>query len=267
MVADSAVDPHGIVTRVLRENVVLFIHRAGSWLLVRLGRLARLYWRRHGHERGWHLACLPYILDSGGDDPRDTSSPALPPRHAVFIISLGRGASVTPARKTIGNNLSLASGPERDARALELTPGHVATWAPRDGTLAVTNHFQDPALGEPQERAGWLFPNSTSRLERLHQLLPSAPSTLDAAQAILMDTTPVRPDLGEWDCLANPGTIYSTVFDPVNLQISLRVYDRPDREFKTIDLADRGAAALSDYEFEGVTPPGEPTVLVQCRPT
>jgi hypothetical protein len=245
MVADSAVDPHGIVTRVLRENVVLFIHEPDRGCS-----FASVAWPGYvGVVTGMNVAGISLACHTSwtlGETIHGVPLPLLY-RHVMQYSSSLSDAELRlrRARKTIGNNLSLASGPERDARALELTPGHVATWAPRDGTLAVTNHFQDPALGEPQERAGWLFPNSTSRLERLHELLPSAPSTLDAAQAILMDTTPVRPDLGEWDCLANPGTIYSTVFDPVNLQISLRIYDRPDREFQTIDLADCGAAALA----------------------
>jgi hypothetical protein len=109
----------------------------------------------------------------------------------------------------------------------------------------VTNHFQDPALGEPQERAGWVFPNSISRLERLHELLPETPPTLSAAQSVLSDATPVRSDLGEWDCLVNPGTIYSTVFDPARLRLSIRVFDRPDRGFETVDLADHGVLSLA----------------------
>jgi hypothetical protein len=245
MVADSAVDPDGIVTRVLRENVVLFIHQPSR------GRaFTSVAWPGYvGIVTGMNVAGISLACHTSWTPGETIHGVPLPLlyRHAIqYSGSLAQlEYLLRRARKTIGNNLSIASASERDARAVELTPGHVSTWSPRDGSLAVTNHFQDPALGEPQERAGWLFPNSVSRLERLHQLLPETPPTLSAAQSVLSDATPVRPDLCDWDCLVNPGTIYSTVFEPARLQVSIRVFDRLDRGFETIDLADHGVLGLA----------------------
>jgi hypothetical protein len=245
MVADSAVDPDGIVTRVLRENVVLFINEPDR------GRpFTSVAWPGYiGVVTGMNAAGISLACHTSWTPGETIHGVPLPLlyRHVVqYAGSISQAEYLLRrARKTIGNNLSMASAAERDARAVELTPGHVSTWAPRDGALAVTNHFQDPALGEPQERAGWVFPNSISRLERLHELLPETPPTLSAAQSVLSDATPVRSDLGEWDCLVNPGTIYSTVFDPARLRLSIRVFDRPDRGFETVDLADHGVLSLA----------------------
>jgi hypothetical protein len=245
MVADSAVDPDGIVTRVLRENVILFINEPDR------GRpFASVAWPGYvGIVTGMNAAGISLACHTSWTPGETIHGVPLPLLYRHVMQYSGSLAQteylLRRARKTIGNNLSIASGPERDARAMELTPGHVATWVPSDGSLAVTNHFQDLALGEPQERAGWLFPNSVSRLQRLHELLPMTAPTIAAAQAVLADATPVRPDLCEWDCLVNPGTIYSTVFDPSRLQVSVRVFDRPDRGFETVDLAEHGVLRLA----------------------
>jgi hypothetical protein len=245
MVADSAVDPDGIVTRVLRENVVLFIHEPSR------GRaFTSVAWPGYvGIVTGMNVAGISLACHTSWTPGETIHGVPLPLLYRHAIQYSGSIAQLEyllrRARKTIGNNLSIASASERDARAVELTPGHVSTWSPRGGSLAVTNHFQDPSLGEPQERAGWLFPNSVSRLERLHQLLPETPPTLIAAQTVLSDATPAHPGLCDWDCLVNPGTIYSTVFDPARLQVSIRVFDRPDRRFDTIDLTDQGVLGLA----------------------
>jgi hypothetical protein len=245
MVADSAVDPDGIVTRVLRENVVLFVHEPERGFP-----FVSVAWPGYvGVVTGMNMAGISLACHTSWSPDETIHGVPLPLlyRHVVqYSDSLADTESrLRRARRTIGNNLSIASGAERDARAIELTPGHVASWKPQDGLLAVTNHFQDRFLGDPQERAGWLFPNSQTRLDRLHALLQSLPSTVEGAQSILSDTTPIRSDLCEWDCLLNPGTIYSSVFDPAALRLSLRVFDRPNRGFETLDLLDPSVIGLA----------------------
>ena len=41
-----------------------------------------------------------------------------------------------------------------------------------------------------------------------------------------------------WDCLNNPGTIYSSVADPTALKLWVRTHDRTDRTWVALDLAD-----------------------------
>src|SRR5205823_13978535 len=68
-------------------------------------------------------------------------------------------------RRTIGNNLTMASGAANDGRCLELSMDRVVSIKPVGGRLNVTNHFQHPAMAELQ--TGWVIPNSVQRLARL----------------------------------------------------------------------------------------------------
>lgn len=239
MVADSTVDPNGVVTRVLRENVIVFIHdpqRGHRFMSVAWPGLVGIVTGMNA--AGISLAC--HTSWTPGETIHGVPLPLLY-RHVVqYSSTLAETEQrLRRAPRTIGNNLSIAAGKEGHAMALELTPGHVASWEAREDVLAVTNHFQDPALLEPQAQAGWLFPNSLSRLDRLHTILPETPPTRIAAQTVLSDAVPPEHVPDAWHCIVNPGTIYSTVFEPASLRFSVRVFDRPDRPFESLDLSDR----------------------------
>lgn len=238
MVGDDMVDPNGVVTRVLRENVVVFVHEPEQG-----HPFTSVAWPGYvgivtgSNAAGLALAC--HTSATPGETIHGVPLPLLYRQVVQFSSTLDDAERwVRRARRTIGNNLSLSSGAEADARALEISPGDVAAWRPRDGILAVTNHFQDAAMGESQSRAGWVYPNSVSRLERLNAVLPGAPASVAAAQTLLTDTTPPRAGLTDWDLIVNPGTIYSTVFDPAAGRLSVRCYDRDDRSFDEIAVFD-----------------------------
>ena len=50
-----------------------------------------------------------------------------------------------------------------------------------------------------------------------------------------------------WDCLNNPGTIYSSIAEPARSTLWIRAFDQPDRQWIELDLsepfASRRAAA------------------------
>ncbi|MFN0072026.1 MAG: C45 family autoproteolytic acyltransferase/hydrolase [Chloroflexota bacterium] len=240
MVADSAVDPNGVVTRILRENVIVFVHEPDQGY-----QFTSVAWPGYvGIVTGMNAAGLSLACHTSWTPGETVHGIPLPLlyRHVVqYSPSLANAEQrLRRARRTIGNNISLASSRDHTARAIELAPRQVASRAPHAGTLAVTNHFQDPTLSAPQARAGWLFPNSVNRLDRLHALLPATASTMTDAEAVLSDAEATSPDLGDWDCLVNPGTIYSTVFDPTRLRLSVRIFDQPDRPFSQVDLTEHG---------------------------
>jgi len=255
--SDGFVDPDAVVPGILRGHVVVFVVRPSR------GRpFVSVAWPGYvgvvtGMNRdGLSLACLTSTV------PRETTNgiplPLLYRLMAQYSGSLDEAEwLVRGARRTIGNNLTLACGsPTADARPsqgsdgrlLEFTSERVAQVRPREGVVLATNHFQHPAMLDLQV-SGWVFPNSVQRLARLAELFAAGRFDLTNAQAALADTCQVVGAESEWDCLQNPGTIYSTVADPARLALSVRTHDRPDRAFVELDLADRlgarGAAAAA----------------------
>ena len=91
-------------------------------------------------------------------------------------------------RRTIGNNLTVTSGPANDARSFEFTMSRVSTIPTVDGLVAATNHFQHPAMAELQE--GWVVPSSEARLARLQGQLRGGRHGIAEAQAALTDCCP-----------------------------------------------------------------------------
>ena len=243
-VADAFVDPDGLVSRILRQHVVVFLVRPSrgrpyvsvSWPGF-VGAVTAM------NADGLSLACLTSTV------PRETVNgiplPLLYRLMAQYCGSLDEAEwLLRGARRTIGNHLVLAHGPTDEARLLEFTMERVARVEPRDGVLLTTNHFQHPGMLDLQ--AGWVIANSEFRLARLVELFarggPEAPSRRFSsadAEAALTDTCPVDRAETDWDCLQNPGTIYSTVADPARLTLSVRVHDRAERSFVELDLADR----------------------------
>jgi hypothetical protein len=236
LVNDGFVDPDGIVPRELRQHVVVFVVRPDR------GRaFASVAWPGFVglvtalNADGLSLACLTSTV------PRETANGTplllLYRTIAQYAGTLDEaGWLLRGTRRTIGNNLTVVSGPADDARGFELTPSHVRALAPVDGLVAATNHFQHPVMTELQ--TGWVVESSVNRLARLRELFGGGGHTIDEAQAALVDLCPPAGASDVWDCLNNPGTIYSSIADPVALRYVVRAHDRPDRAWVTLDLAD-----------------------------
>ena len=110
---------------------------------------------------------------------------------------------------------------------------------PVDGTVLATNHFQHPAMTGLQ--TGWVVPNSEHRLARLGEFFADGRAGVGESQAALTDVAPAGVD-NEWDCLNNPGTIYSSIAEPARSALWVRAYDGPDRTWVALDLAESFAA-------------------------
>ena len=245
MLSDGFVDPDGIVPRVLRDHVVVFVVRPSR------GRpFASVAWPGFVgsvtaiNGDGLSLACLTSTVSR--ETPNGIPLPLLYRLLAQYSGTVDEAEwLMRGARRTIGNNLTVADAVDGGAvRLFELTPDRLAAIGPRDGLVRATNHFQDPRMAELQ--VGWVIRNSELRLARLGELLSDGTIGVDAAQAALMDACPVAGAESEWDCLRNPGTIYSTVTDPIRRVLWLRTDDGSDRPFVELDLTDRlGAQGVS----------------------
>ena len=219
----------GAVTRVLKENIVVVECRPDDghaflsvgWPGV-VGVVTSL------SEAGLSLACLTSTVS--GETPNGIPLPLLYRRITQHAETLsGAELMLRGARRTIGNNLLLASGAEDDARVFELSPSSIATRRAEAGKLITTNHFVHDAMVPSQN--GWSFPSSVERLNRLTDLCGAGACTPEQATAFLRDTLSRGPDGNLWGCLENPGTIYSTVAEPASGRLWIRPNDRPDRQF------------------------------------
>lgn len=241
LVNDGFVDPDGLVPRELRANLVAFVvrpDRGRPFVSVAWPGFVGAVTTLNGD--GLSLACLTSTV------ARETAN-GTPLLLLYRLIAQYAGTLdeaewlVRGARRTIGNNLTLASAEGGAARRVELTMDRVASAPPTDGLVAATNHFQHPAMREIQ--TGYVVPNSEHRLARLHALFDAGRHGLAEAQAALLDTCP-PPETGElWDCLHNPGTVYSSIVDPVHRRLWVRTFDRPDRGWVELDLAEPLGAA------------------------
>ncbi len=237
LLSDGFVDPDGVVPRVLREHLIVFVVRPSS------GRpFASISWPGFVgsvtamNRDGLSLACLTSTVPR--ETPNGIPLPLLYRLLAQYAGSLDEAEwLLRGARRTIGNNLTVASGQSGDARLFEFTPDRLAVLTPRDGLLRATNHFQHPWTAEQQ--VGWVIANSELRLARLGQLFADGPFAPAEAQAALTDACPVDGANSDWDCLQNPGTIYSTVTDPSRLILWVRTNDGTDRPYVQLELADR----------------------------
>lgn len=236
LVSDGFVDPDGLVPRELRQHVVVFVVRpTGGRPFVSIAWPGFVGVVTALNADGLSLACLTSTV------PRETANgtPLLLlyrtiAQHASTIDEvewLLRGA-----RRTIGNNLTVASGPANSARCFEFTMGQVRAVPTVDGLVAATNHFQDPAMAELQ--TGWVVPSSENRLTRIRELFGSGSHGIAEAQAALTDLCPPAGADDVWDCLTNPGTIYSSITDPAALKLWVRAHDRADRDWVELDLAE-----------------------------
>jgi hypothetical protein len=243
LINDGFVDPDGIVPRELRSHVVVFLVRPTR------GRpFASVAWPGFVglvtalNADGLSLACLTSTVS------RETANGT--PLLLLYRLIAQYAGTLDEAewllrgtRRTIGNNLTVASGPTDDARCFELTMSRVRAVPSVDGVVAATNHFQHPAMTELQ--TGWVVPSSENRLARLRELFGSGRHGIAEAQAVLVDVCPPRGAADVWDCLNNPGTIYGSIVDPSSQELWVRAHDRPDRGWVHLDLADALGAARS----------------------
>jgi hypothetical protein len=240
MISDGFVDPDGLVPIELRQHLVVFIVRPE-----RGQPFASVAWPGFVgtvttmNAAGVSLACLTSTV------PRETANAT--PLLLMYRLIAQYASTLDEAewllrgtRRTIGNNLTMAAGATNDARRFELSMDRVAAAPPLDGLVIATNHFQHPAMAELQ--IGWVIPNSLHRLARLGELLGSGGHGVEAAQAALTDVCPPAGVEDAWDCLNNPGTIYSSVAEPARSRLWVRAYDRPDRQWIKLDFAEAFAA-------------------------
>jgi hypothetical protein len=144
------------------------------------------------------------------------------------------GQRLTRNRRTIGNNLLVASAAERDARVYELDSRRLATRGPMAGTIATTNHFQTPLLAGDQK--GLMTVSSEPRLARVEEMLRDRPVDVSRAMGILSDDRCLSPTECLWSRLLNAGTIYSTVFEPADGRIWVRAGDHDRRRFEALSV-------------------------------
>ena len=136
----------------------------------------------------------------------------------------------------------LGSGDEGTAAVVEYTPWRFAVRQAEDDWIATTNHFNHPEMARHHAQATFL--SSTERLGRIGTLcsadaMPARDA--DAVGRVLLDRELTNAEANEYCTVWNPCTIYSTVFEPAQHQLRLRVADRADRQFESIAL--RGAAS------------------------
>ncbi len=238
LLSDGFVDPEGIVPRLLREHLILFVVRP------RQGRpFASVAWPGFIgavtalNRDGLSLACLTSTVPR--ETPNGIPLPLLYRLMAQYAGTVDEAEwMVRGARRTIGNNLTVSAA-DGDAKLFEFTPDRLAVRQPRDGVLRATNHFQDAWMAERQ--VGWVIPNSNLRLSRLGDLFGDGRASdeqfsLAQAQEALIDTCSSGGE-SEWDTIRNPGTIYSTVADPSRLILWVRNDAGADRPFVRVDLA------------------------------
>jgi hypothetical protein len=241
LISDGFVDPTGIVPVELRQNVVVFMvrpERGRAFVSVTwpgfVGAVTTM------SDAGLSLACLTSTVT------RETAN-GMP---LLFLYRLIAQYATTldeaewiirGTRRTIGNNLTMASGPTDEGRSFEFTMDRVAATPAVNGLVVATNHFQQPAMQPLQ--TGWVIPSSEHRLLRLGELFADGRSGLADAQAVLADVGPPDGSADVWDCLCNPGTIYSSIADPARLTLWVRAYDRPDRGWVELDLSEPLRAA------------------------
>lgn len=241
MVHDDFIDPDKIVPRELRQNVVVFVvrpERGRAFASVAWPGFVGLVTALNAD--GLSLACLTSTVS------RETAN-GTPLLLLYRLVAQYAGALdevewlLRGTRRTIGNNLTAASASANDARLFEFTMQQLRTTPAVNGRLVATNHFQHPEMVSLQQ--GYVVPSSENRLKRLREWFGSGSHGIAEAQEALTDTCPPRGAMEVWDCLENPGTIYSTITDPAGLQLWVRANDRADREWVHLDLAEQLRAA------------------------
>jgi hypothetical protein len=241
LISDGFVDPDALIPAELRQNVIVFMVRPE-----RGNAFASVAWPGFVGtvtavtDAGLSLACLTSTVT------RETANGM--PLLFLYRLIAQHATSLDEAewiirgtRRTIGNNLTMASGPTDEARSFEFTMDRVAVVPAANGLVAATNHFQHAAMQPLQ--TGWVVPSSEHRLRRLGELFADGRFGMADAQAALADVCPSAGAVDVWDCIQNPGTIYSSIVDPARYTLWVRAYDRPDRTWVELDLSEPLRAA------------------------
>lgn len=225
----------GLVTRTMREHLVCYVIRpAGGHAFISIGWPGCVGVVTGLNRTGLAVACLTSALP--GQTPNGTPLLLLYRSIIQRCADLAQvEATLRTSRRTVGNNLVVASTTDRNAALFEFTPRVVRRIAPDGGQIVATNHFQNRDLAADQ--TNWVIPNSVHRLERLSALCRDQDLRLDLAEGYLTDSVlPRRPDGEAFSCLHNLGTIYSVVLAPEELRAWIRATDTPDRAFAEVDV-------------------------------
>jgi hypothetical protein len=229
---------------VLRRHVVVFsVQPAQGRPFISVGWPGLVNVVTGQNAAGLALACL--TSPAWSERPWGTPLPFLYRLMLQYDGSLSEvAARLRGARRTIGNNLLVVSGADRDARVFEFTARQLAERATRRGVVATTNHFQAPPL--QREQVGLVADRSLHRARRLEALLASETVDVEGAAAVLSDDFCLDESESAWARLYNSGTVYSTVFEPAAGRLWLRTTDRPGRDF--VPLAVPSADRMGDRE-------------------
>lgn len=217
----------GVVTRTLRQTlVVLDVRPTLGYPFLSVAWPGCVGVVTGLNSAGLAASCLTSPIP--GETPNGTPLPLLYRRIVQYARTLADAETVLQrSRRTIGNNLMVATAADDDARAFELTPSLVARRSPRDGYVVSTNHFEHPATRAAQN--GWVVQSSLDRTTRLGQLCADARGADLGATSFLEDTVCLTPDSATWGCLDNAGTIYSSLAEPHSGRLLVRARDSVDR--------------------------------------
>jgi hypothetical protein len=225
----------GAVTKALKEHLVVVDYRPSQghpfvtigWPGV-VGAVTGL------NAATLSLACLTSALN--GETPNGLPLPLLYRQILQYCSDLEQTELLIRAtRRTIGNNLLVASGRDDDARVFELAPGFVYRRRPHQGVLVTTNHYAHEHAVPHQQ--GWVTQGSIDRHARLEELCRAGVHTAQQATEFLRDTHSADPEGDHWNCIENPGTVYSSVAEPSTGRFWLRANDRPDRDFVALEAS------------------------------
>ena len=239
-VHDDFIDPDNIVPTTLRETLTVFVvrpERGEPFAAVGWPGFVGLVTAMNG--AGISLACMTSTV--ARETPNGTPLLLLYRLVAQYARSLDEAEwLLRGAKRTIGNNLSVASGREDDGRLFEFTPRRIATVRPRDGLLRATNHFQHPWTSE--EQAGWVVGSSESRWQRLGELFgagAAAEATAGAGGGTVVDAAEAG-DIAASAFLAETGATAASA-------IAARAIDADAARAALVDTC-RIAGAQSDWD-------------------
>jgi hypothetical protein len=226
-VANSFLDADGTVTAALKEHVVAIEYQPSRGVpFISVGWPGVIGVVTSLNAASLSLACL--TSTHSGETVNGVPLPLLYRCISQYASSLEQAeVLIRQAPLTIGNNLLVASGREQQARLFELSPHRVEVRYPRDDVLVTTNHFIHDSMMPFQN--GWVAQSSVDRHTRLGSLCAARSVDWRGAAEFLRDTVSLAEDGGLWSCLENPGTIYSSVVEPLGGQLWVRVNDLPDR--------------------------------------
>lgn len=220
------------VTRVLRDSLAVFVQRpARGYGFVSVSWPGFIGAVTGMNEAGLTVACLTSTVPCETADGEPTSF--------IYRRVLEEAATLQEceailrsSRRTIGNNLMVASAQDNAARVFEFSPRRLTARRPTDDVLLATNHFQHPFTAA--EQRGYVLSHSLARLERLAELTSELTIDRGRAQRILRD----HVDEDDRNCILNGGTIYSVVADPIARRLWVRPFDRRGQGYDCLEVGE-----------------------------